>query len=198
MKTFNRLGLAIVCAAALSAMGAACASADTIYAYTGNAFDTFSSPTTSYTANDKVTGWFDLTTPLVASSSTLQSPTPVSFSFTDGIQTFTNATTLFMETFNVISTDATGLPLTWSIALRINSADFIITTTECLGNPCAAFAFTDLGRISTSNFGYNSTMAGDWTVTATPIPTTLPLFATGLGALGLLGWRRKRKAQATA
>jgi hypothetical protein len=30
---------------------------------------------------------------------------------------------------------------------------------------------------------------------ATPLPATLPLFATGFGALGLLGWRRKRKAQ---
>lgn len=30
---------------------------------------------------------------------------------------------------------------------------------------------------------------------ATPLPTTLPLFATGLGALGLMGWRRKRKAK---
>jgi hypothetical protein len=29
--------------------------------------------------------------------------------------------------------------------------------------------------------------------TATPLPAALPLFATGLGALGLLGWRRKRK-----
>jgi hypothetical protein len=29
--------------------------------------------------------------------------------------------------------------------------------------------------------------------TATPLPGALPLFATGLGALGLLGWRRKRK-----
>jgi hypothetical protein len=28
----------------------------------------------------------------------------------------------------------------------------------------------------------------------TPLPAALPLFATGLGALGLLGWRRKRKA----
>jgi hypothetical protein len=33
-------------------------------------------------------------------------------------------------------------------------------------------------------------------LTETPLPATLPLFATGLGAFGLLGWRRKRKAQA--
>jgi hypothetical protein len=30
---------------------------------------------------------------------------------------------------------------------------------------------------------------------ATPLPDALPLFATGLGALGLLGWRRKRTAR---
>jgi len=29
-----------------------------------------------------------------------------------------------------------------------------------------------------------------------PLPAALPLFATGLGALGLLGWRRKRKSAA--
>jgi hypothetical protein len=33
---------------------------------------------------------------------------------------------------------------------------------------------------------------------ATPLPAALPLFATGIGGLGLLGWRRKRKAQAVA
>jgi len=31
-----------------------------------------------------------------------------------------------------------------------------------------------------------------------PLPTTLPLFATGIGGLGLLGWRRKRKVRAAA
>jgi hypothetical protein len=29
---------------------------------------------------------------------------------------------------------------------------------------------------------------------ATPLPAALPLFATGLGVMGLFGWRRKRKA----
>ena len=33
-------------------------------------------------------------------------------------------------------------------------------------------------------------------VSAVPLPAALPLFASGLGVLGLLGWRRKRKALA--
>ena len=33
---------------------------------------------------------------------------------------------------------------------------------------------------------------------ATPLPATLPLFTTGLGALSLLGWRRKKKSAAFA
>jgi hypothetical protein len=41
-------------------------------------------------------------------------------------------------------------------------------------------------------------LAGDATFTAvvTPLPDALPLFASGLVGLGLLGWRRKRKAAA--
>jgi hypothetical protein len=33
---------------------------------------------------------------------------------------------------------------------------------------------------------------------ATPLPAALPLFAGGLGVMGLLGWRKKRKAAAAA
>jgi hypothetical protein len=42
---------------------------------------------------------------------------------------------------------------------------------------------------------------GTWDVSVefvTPLPAALPLFATGIGAMGLLGWRSKRKAQAAA
>jgi hypothetical protein len=45
----------------------------------------------------------------------------------------------------------------------------------------------------TTNFEVISTTA---TFSQVPLPAALPLFATGLGALGLLGWRRKRKAAA--
>jgi len=38
-------------------------------------------------------------------------------------------------------------------------------------------------------FNASFSLTGD----ATPLPAALPLFATGLGALGLLGWRRKRR-----
>jgi hypothetical protein len=39
---------------------------------------------------------------------------------------------------------------------------------------------------------YLSFTVSNMTLT-TPLPTALPLFAFGLGAMGLLGWRRKRK-----
>jgi hypothetical protein len=40
--------------------------------------------------------------------------------------------------------------------------------------------------------GYDA-LAIDSIGATTPLPAALPLFATGLGALGLFGWRRKRK-----
>jgi hypothetical protein len=39
---------------------------------------------------------------------------------------------------------------------------------------------------------------GSCGASATPLPAALPLFASGLGALGLLGWRRRRKAAIAA
>jgi hypothetical protein len=50
-----------------------------------------------------------------------------------------------------------------------------------------------VGGTIDSNHGLDSVI-GVADVTATPLPAALPLFAGGLGALGLLGWRRKRNA----
>ena len=63
-----------------------------------------------------------------------------------------------------------------------------------IGEPTVA----DFGILSVGgNFcGICDSATGLLTTTPTPVPAALPLFATGLGALGLFGWRRKRKAQA--
>jgi hypothetical protein len=64
--------------------------------------------------------------------------------------------------------------------------------------------FTAAGDISTLNnqnpyfyfYGLSPSEApvtGTVSINTTPLPTALPLFATGLGGLGLLGWRRKQK-----
>jgi hypothetical protein len=54
---------------------------------------------------------------------------------------------------------------------------------------------TDSGGNGIDLLVYAGSIPGPSTV---PLPAALPLFATGLGALGLLGWRRKRKAAAVA
>jgi hypothetical protein len=93
-------------------------------------------------------------------------------------------------------------------------------TTELFGNPAipsditAPYALSgpDIGSGSFSNAASPGALCGtvsDWQCTsgtlqiesvtangglgATPLPAALPLFATGLGVMGLFGWRRKRK-----
>jgi hypothetical protein len=58
----------------------------------------------------------------------------------------------------------------------------------------AASALTSLQFTFRNDFGFF--LLDDVGVGAVPLPAALPLFATGLGALGLLGWRRKRKTVA--
>jgi hypothetical protein len=60
--------------------------------------------------------------------------------------------------------------------------------------------FTSLDQVSINlddtkefNLQYYAIPSTNLIATASPIPTALPLFSTGLGAMGLLGWRRKRK-----
>jgi hypothetical protein len=52
------------------------------------------------------------------------------------------------------------------------------------------------GTFSVGGSDTFDSVSGTISPAATPLPAALPLFATGIGGLGLLGWRRKRKAQA--
>ena len=67
-------------------------------------------------------------------------------------------------------------------------------TVDILSSTSLSLSFTDGASIT----GPEVMLAGEFITgpIATPLPAALPLFATGLGALGLLGWRRKRKQAA--
>jgi hypothetical protein len=56
------------------------------------------------------------------------------------------------------------------------------------------------GVVPQINGTLENELYGEFTLTlvTTPLPGALPLFVTGIGGLGLLGWRRKRKPQAAA
>jgi hypothetical protein len=56
-------------------------------------------------------------------------------------------------------------------------------------------SLVDLGYSITVSPGIGNSLE---VASATPLPAALPLFATGIGAFGLLGWRRKKKATALA
>jgi Ice-binding-like len=87
---------------------------------------------------------------------------------------------------NILALDSitmnTGASIGCGRAIARNDA--VTMDTNTISNHCTA---------SASGFS-----GGSNGIIVTPLPAALPLFATGLGALGLLGWRRKRKAQAAA
>jgi hypothetical protein len=93
------------------------------------------------------------------------------------------------------SNNGTGTPL-----FSITGSSLLIQT---YGHDLVTFLDLDgfFNSVLLSSTGYSFEFAN---LTAydppstVPLPAALPLFATGLGALGLLGWRRKRKAAAAA
>ena len=63
-----------------------------------------------------------------------------------------------------------------------------------LGTVGLNYVFYDFLNTSYSSAG--SVLASGIGVSTTPLPSGLPLFLTGLAALGFLGWRKKRMMQA--
>jgi len=64
---------------------------------------------------------------------------------------------------------------------------FFMATNGGTGDPLQLYSFEPVS---------GSTCSLTEFCAATPLPAALPLFVTGLGALGLFGWRRKRRAAA--
>jgi hypothetical protein len=151
-----------------------------------------------------ITGGFtlDLTTGTLSNVDiSVSAPIGGHFTDTSGTNTFSNSpdalfdfkdvfsSTIYNELYIPLGVALTASNLATSTSFLIatnatGAADYGFNTSPggCIG-PCVADFIT----------------AGSLDLPATtPLPAALPLFATGLGGLGLLGWRRKRKAQAVA
>jgi hypothetical protein len=105
----------------------------------------------------------------------------------------TNITDFFLDVYN-------GETYTDSFTVSDNLGNTNTVTLTSNGNSGNAFiafpAAGDVVTISTTdpNFDFSIDNIGfDQGLTPTPVPAALPLFASGIGALGLFGWSRKRK-----
>jgi hypothetical protein len=96
--------------------------------------------------------------------------------------------------------------VSWSTILAANLGVTLVNQSgNGLGGVRISDGFASAGQTFNENVdaftigisGQNTTFNFD-PAAATPLPAALPLFATGLGALGLLGWRRKKKTTALA
>ena len=161
------------------------AKADTYtYTFTGAPFSgPFSSAPAPFTPSDSITGSLTLAAPLATGP---QSVTPLSFSFSDGVDTFTNATASFANFF--FDANSAGQIDLWQIYLGSDTANQI---------------YTDAGSEIVFHNGVRAydigpTSKGTWTETvnasSTPEPSGLVLVATGtLGCVGVIRRRAGRK-----
>jgi hypothetical protein len=84
------------------------------------------------------------------------------------------------------------------VTLESGNTDFYLQILNFASDP----TFNQLGYVTAdgsyffSAIGASGGSVSVTPVSPTPLPAALPLFASGLGALGFLGWRRKRRAEA--
>jgi hypothetical protein len=200
------LGAALIC------LSVQITQAATIYTYTGNNFNTIiqddPQPSGTYTTSMSVSGSLVLANPLIANLSNVDIVgSLLSFSFFDGRGTISNLSGpgVIPDHFN-ITTDAFGNIIAWDFSILTGQLPVLGAQGQVIDTIFDGSLAIDVGElIECTSFAITCQIVGQDTAkvqnsvgtwSATPLPGALPLFATGLGALGLLGWRRKRKAAA--
>ncbi len=184
--------------------------------YSGNNFTnvTTGGPTTpadSYTTNDSVQGWIELTSMLAPNLSS-QLVTPLSFSFSDGVNTLTNSNAI--STSFRFWTDDSGLPTQWGFFVEafslpggtgtqrtissdntapagrpprsIDSGEDVLCGPESPPGQC-----TFGGDPFYRQFASVGGNPGTWEYRTVDVPTPATFALFGLGLLGV-GYRRRQ------
>jgi hypothetical protein len=78
------------------------------------------------------------------------------------------------------------------------ASELFLGLTSTLGISKITFFNSATGTLNGDAFLIDDVQGVSADTSVVPLPAALPLFAGGLGAMGLLGWRRKRKVSARA
>jgi hypothetical protein len=159
------------------------AQAAVMYTYTGTNFNYAEPP---YKKTDSMSGSLILTAPLPDSfSGTVD---PVSFTFTDGVDTFTQDTVSSYRFY--FFTDAAGaLESKWLV-------DIVGSRVELFSNVVSATSGSDAVIYTANNqvpASSPQSHPGTWAVTSVPEPNTLCLVASGLLGLAPVGRQRQSR-----
>jgi hypothetical protein len=185
----KKFGLSVLPALLLGAViGAPTARASVIYTYTGNDFTSVSSP---YTTDDKITVSLTYDTPLASDTTTGVLPT--SFVLMDGVNVLTNLTPLRGFTEVQMTTNQNGNIVQWHVSetqsvsrARISSVrdDTDGTFDEGVANIGGQF-FEAL----------NENDKGVWSMTTdVPEPSTWAMMLLGFAGVGFMAYRRNSKS----
>ena len=104
------------------------------------------------------------------------------------VKTLSVTASLDSNQYNFDITGASKLNMGWVtnfFLFTANSPTALLAFTSTTTSPCCYGPALDNVAI------FDANAAG-----VVPLPAALPLFSTAIGVMGLLGWRRKRKAQA--
>ena len=134
-----------------------------------------------YTILDRVTGTFDLSSPLPANLTTLtdESALLVSYTLSDGVQTIIGPPP--SSDFFSFETDSGGQITAWAVVIEEESGRSIQT----VSTPPAL----DGGSVPDFGLGFNQFNPGVWTgptVSPVPEPATVSMMFSGLLGFGLL------------